>query len=201
MPACGCCSCRSGGLTPGPGVARPTHSRGTSTRLCLVSSVLARRGGSLPDSSQARRELASGLCLRTGSAQRHYETTLGVVVMRTRTGRRAAGPTDISTPPGRDGPLPSPTRAPRPHSDDWEWQLRGACRAHDPEIFFLPVNERGPARAARERRAKQICASCPVLAACRDHAMRAVEVHGVWGGLTQHERAALGQGGAQRRAG
>lgn len=121
--------------------------------------------------------------------------------MRTWSGR--IGPQDrihVPMSPERTGRLSSASRTPRPHSDDWEWQLRGACRPHDPEIFFVPVTDRGSARASRERRAKRICASCPVLFTCRDHAVRAGEVHGVWGGLTERERAALSEGGAERRA-
>ncbi len=74
------------------------------------------------------------------------------------------------------------------HSDSWEWQLRGACRSHDPEMFFHPEKERGAARAAREAAAKAICAQCPVLATCREHAAAARERYGVWGGLSEAER-------------
>lgn len=91
-------------------------------------------------------------------------------------------------------------RRPRPHTDDWQWQLEGACRARDPEEFFHPASERGAARAARERRAKQVCASCPVRQPCLDHALRSAEAYGVWGGTTEQERAAL-QDRDSRRAG
>ena len=87
--------------------------------------------------------------------------------------------------------MPSVEGAPRPHTDDWEWQLQGACRAHDPELFFHPSNERGRARASRERRAKAVCATCPVLERCADHALRAGELFGVWGGMSEDERARL----------
>jgi WhiB family redox-sensing transcriptional regulator len=80
---------------------------------------------------------------------------------------------------------------PRPLNDEWEWQLQGACRRQDPELFFHSDNERGLARLHRERRAKQVCAGCPVLATCRAHALRAGEVFGIWGGLSEHERAQL----------
>ena len=42
----------------------------------------------------------------------------------------------------------------------------------------------------REHRAKAICADCPVLAQCRDHALRSREVYGIWGGMGESERAA-----------
>jgi WhiB family redox-sensing transcriptional regulator len=77
---------------------------------------------------------------------------------------------------------------PGAHSDSWEWQLRGVCRSKDPEMFFHPENERGAARQAREAAAKAVCAQCPVLATCREHARVSRERYGVWGGLSESER-------------
>ncbi len=88
------------------------------------------------------------------------------------------------------------SRLPGPQSDLWEWQLSGACRGKDTELFFHPEGERGPRRANREASAKAVCATCPVLLQCRAHALAAREPYGVWGGLSEHEREAiiLGQG-------
>ena len=33
------------------------------------------------------------------------------------------------------------TRLPGPNADLWDWQLKGACRGEDPEIFFHPEGE------------------------------------------------------------
>jgi WhiB family transcriptional regulator, redox-sensing transcriptional regulator len=82
-------------------------------------------------------------------------------------------------------------RLPVPVAELWEWQLRGACRNLDNELFFHPERERGPARAERETRAKMICRVCPVIAECRAHALRADEPYGVWGGLSATERREL----------
>ena len=41
----------------------------------------------------------------------------------------------------------------------------------------------------RDERAKQVCATCPVLQQCREHALAAREPYGVWGGMTEDERA------------
>jgi hypothetical protein len=38
------------------------------------------------------------------------------------------------------------------------------------------------------RRAKALCAACPVREACAEHAIRTGESRGVWGGLTPEER-------------
>ena len=83
------------------------------------------------------------------------------------------------------------SRLPGPHADTWDWQLRGACRGEDPDTFFHPEGERGPARDARERAAKLVCASCPVLAQCAAHALTVREPYGVWGGMSEDDREAI----------
>lgn len=82
-------------------------------------------------------------------------------------------------------------RLPGPTVDKWEWQLLGACRSEDTDLFFHPEGERGPSRSAREAAAKAVCARCPVMAVCRAHALAAHEPYGVWGGLSESEREAL----------
>jgi WhiB family redox-sensing transcriptional regulator len=59
------------------------------------------------------------------------------------------------------------------------------------EIFFPPDGERGRSLWRREDDAKQICQSCPVIEACRAHALDAAEEHGVWGATTPIERRRL----------
>ena len=70
----------------------------------------------------------------------------------------------------------------------WDWQEHGSCRSADPTLFFHPQNERGSARAKRDRTAKQVCAACNVRLECADYAVRAREPYGVWGGLSEEER-------------
>lgn len=77
---------------------------------------------------------------------------------------------------------------PGPAPDFWEWQLQAACRGMDTEVFFHPDNERGPRRAAREAAAKAVCARCPVIRQCAEHALRVREPYGIWGGLSESER-------------
>ena len=79
-------------------------------------------------------------------------------------------------------------RLPAPVTEVWDWQMHGACRGMDSGFFFHPENERGPARANREARAKQVCRTCPVIEQCRRHALAAHEPYGVWGGLSEAER-------------
>ena len=80
------------------------------------------------------------------------------------------------------------SRLPAPQLEVWQWQLSGACRRYDPSLFFHPEGERGPRRANREAAAKAVCATCPVLLACREHALAVREPYGIWGGMSEHER-------------
>jgi WhiB family redox-sensing transcriptional regulator len=62
------------------------------------------------------------------------------------------------------------------------WVVDGACGDADPAWFF-------PNRGESATKAKAICATCPVLAPCREFGMG--EPFGVWGGLSEKERAAI----------
>ena len=75
-----------------------------------------------------------------------------------------------------------------PISENWEWQMRAACRGIDSAVFFNVENERGPDKAARDALAKRVCEECPVIEACRRHALTVQEPYGVWGGMTVAER-------------
>ena len=79
-------------------------------------------------------------------------------------------------------------RLPGPNADIWDWQIRGACRGMDSAYFFHPDGERGPARARREAKAKEVCQHCPVIVQCRQHALTVQEPYGIWGGLSESER-------------
>ena len=71
-----------------------------------------------------------------------------------------------------------------------DWRARAACRGTpDPDLFFPPVTT-GPAAARQVAAAKAICAHCPVQAQCRTWAL-GHEAYGIWGGLTEHQRAHL----------
>ena len=79
-------------------------------------------------------------------------------------------------------------RLPAPVTESWDWQLRAACRNVDSAYFFHPHGERGVERDRREAHAKAICRSCPVIAACREHALAAGEPYGIWGGMSRKDR-------------
>ncbi|KQV11859.1 MULTISPECIES: WhiB family transcriptional regulator [unclassified Kitasatospora] len=73
----------------------------------------------------------------------------------------------------------------------WDWQMRAACRHQDAALFFHPAGERGQAHEARDEAAKRVCVRCPVRTACLAYALQVREPYGVWGGLTEDERAVL----------
>ena len=86
--------------------------------------------------------------------------------------------------------MPTDRRPRQPLVDAWEWQVGAAGRGMGVEIFFHPYDDES--RTARERRiehAKTICQDCPVLDQCRDHALATREPYGIWGGLSESERA------------
>src|SRR5262245_5096452 len=75
---------------------------------------------------------------------------------------------------------------------EWGWQWRSACRGEDTGLFFPPSRpEMKDERLTRERRAKAICAVCPVQVECLEYAIRTREPHGVWGGLSEMERRSM----------
>ncbi len=67
---------------------------------------------------------------------------------------------------------------------DYTWQERGSCRGVDPELFF-------PASEDDAVPAKAICGECPVRLACLAFSIERNERFGIWGGLTERERARL----------
>ena len=72
------------------------------------------------------------------------------------------------------------------------WQQTGACRSGMATDFYPPMHtERKHERLARERRAKSVCAACPVQLQCLEHAIAVDERYGIWGGLNQDERRLL----------
>ena len=57
-------------------------------------------------------------------------------------------------------------------------------------LFFGPDGERPPEREIRERKAKVVCARCPLRAECLEYALRHPARYGIWGGLSPEELAA-----------
>jgi WhiB family redox-sensing transcriptional regulator len=79
----------------------------------------------------------------------------------------------------------------KPQSDFWAWQAEGLCKDEDSEVFFLKPNMRGDIKRLRISVAKSICKPCPVKNDCLEHALTVPENYGVWGGLSEEERATI----------
>jgi len=66
-----------------------------------------------------------------------------------------------------------------------DWQAEAACRGYDPNIWF-------PGQGGDVKLPKSICAACPVIDPCLEHALLN-EVCGVWGGVTERGRRVIRQ--------
>lgn len=62
-----------------------------------------------------------------------------------------------------------------------DWHQQAACSGADIGLFF-------PTSKGRRDGALRICATCPVIEACRAHADAMPEPFGIWGGATAQER-------------
>lgn len=71
------------------------------------------------------------------------------------------------------------------------WQLQGACRCGDRELFYAVEGEGRVARRMREQRARAICEGCAVSGPCLAYALKNDELFGMWGGKSETERRRL----------
>ena len=82
-------------------------------------------------------------------------------------------------------------RLPGPRPDKWEWQLRAACRRYG-FIAVLPSVQRADAGSSTSDRRRQSDLRClPAVDDCRTHALSVQEPYGIWGGLSENDRARL----------
>lgn len=83
------------------------------------------------------------------------------------------------------------TRAALTRIDDrWLWANLGSCQGQS-ELFFNDQDDPRRVRRDKEDAAKSICERCPVIVQCRRYVIKARELYGVWGGLTEMERHQL----------
>lgn len=66
------------------------------------------------------------------------------------------------------------------------WMQDALCAQVGGDLHFPQKAEH-----AKAADAKRICAACPVREQCLAFALRTGERHGIWGGLTTHERRAI----------
>ncbi len=79
---------------------------------------------------------------------------------------------------------------------DEDWREFAACRglaeAGALGLFFRPSgSEYKHEKLDREKKAKDICARCPVIRECLEDALKRREPHGILGGLNEDERSDL----------
>lgn len=71
-----------------------------------------------------------------------------------------------------------------------KWADQAACAGTDPVLFTGAGRETDAEHERRIAAAIQVCVSCPVMETCREQAILDQE-YGVWGGTTDHQRAAI----------
>ena len=64
-----------------------------------------------------------------------------------------------------------------------DWASRAACKGDTPDALFV--------RGAEQKKAKQLCNTCPGRTECLAEALDNQIEWGVWGGMTERERRAL----------
>ena len=94
----------------------------------------------------------------------------------------STGPRDLT-------PITAALTSPVAHRLAAGWPESAVCRQADPELFF-PIGSTGAA-AADIRRAKAVCASCPVQSPCLAYALTTHQEFGIWGGCDETERRML----------
>lgn len=68
-----------------------------------------------------------------------------------------------------------------------DWMKRAACKGIDPDLF-MPVRGEN----LKIKKAKQICAECPVQLECRNYGLQLAQIydtHGIFGGWTRQQRS------------
>jgi WhiB family redox-sensing transcriptional regulator len=71
---------------------------------------------------------------------------------------------------------------------DPEWTVRGACRHHNPDLWFAREN------TAESRQAEAICRACPVVRDCFRYALAVPGLRGIWGATSSRIRTMFRNG-------
>jgi WhiB family transcriptional regulator, redox-sensing transcriptional regulator len=74
------------------------------------------------------------------------------------------------------------------------WMDNAICRQVDPDLWHP-----GKGEGNKVRKAKAICATCPVQAECLSYAMRQPGITGILGGTTERERRRIRKYREERR--
>lgn len=73
-----------------------------------------------------------------------------------------------------------------------EWSRAACATPEHRDLFVYDVEDVGGMAGVRRvvRAAKEVCAGCPIVQGCLEHALKNFH-HGVWGGMTRRERDIL----------
>jgi transcription factor WhiB len=114
----------------------------------------------------------------TPRSSRHADDALRPGPKRAVSGQKTAQPANIRRQPYlRHKTRALPRTAP-------SWMEEAACASHDdPDLWFA---ERG--EEERRQEALDICATCPVRAACLAYVLSMPPQSGIWGGTTEDQR-------------
>jgi WhiB family redox-sensing transcriptional regulator len=69
---------------------------------------------------------------------------------------------------------------------DADWRARAACTGF--QSLFFPTGDSGE---QDNKRAREICRSCPVTGDCLEYALETNQRAGIWGGTSEDERRSL----------
>jgi WhiB family transcriptional regulator, redox-sensing transcriptional regulator len=74
-----------------------------------------------------------------------------------------------------------------------EWHTMAECRTSEKSVFFgsSSPEERPAYTLSSIRKARTICAACPVFNECLSHAIKQREDYGLWAGTTMRQRREL----------
>ena len=68
------------------------------------------------------------------------------------------------------------------------WADDSSCQEEDPRLFDTVMQNKRTRVDDDTRTAMDVCADCPVMVKCLEHAIRYNIRHGVWGGMVYEER-------------
>lgn len=72
-----------------------------------------------------------------------------------------------------------------------EFLEKANCKGYDIDLFYPEKDNQRKFPPKIYKSAKNICAKCPVMMDCLEHALENDEILGVWGGKSPNERRAM----------
>lgn len=68
-----------------------------------------------------------------------------------------------------------------------DWKSKAGCKSHPVSLFYPEVKQGNSRQYSKTiALAREVCLGCPVAVHCFNHAWKAEEEFGVWGGVSFH---------------